>query len=264
MATVRFALGLEYDGRGFCGWQSQANGLGVQDALERALSTIADADIRVVCAGRTDTGVHASAQVVHFDTKVNRPIEAWVRGANATLPHGVAVLWGKPVAEEFHARFSARARRYRYILLNRPQRPGLLNHRVGWYHRRLDENLMRQAASYLIGEHDFSAFRAAECQAKSPVRVLHSLDISRDGDLLYFEFAANAFLHHMIRNILGALVVVGTARQPPHWVADLLTKRDRTQSAATFAADGLYLSRVDYDAIWNLPVGAGDTPSIDP
>ena len=263
MATVRFALGLEYDGRGFCGWQSQANGLGVQDALERALSTIADAGIRVVCAGRTDTGVHASAQVVHFDTWANRPIEAWVRGANATLPHGVVVLWAKPVAEEFHARFSARARRYRYILLNRPQRPGLLNHRVGWYHHTLDENLMRQAANYLIGEHDFSAFRAAECQAKSPVRVLHSLDISRDGDLLYFEFAANAFLHHMIRNILGALVVVGTARQPPQWVADLLTKRDRTQSAATFPADGLYLSGVDYDASWNLPVSAGNTPSID-
>ena len=260
---MRIALGLEYDGRDFCGWQSQANGLGVQDALERALSTIADAEIRVICAGRTDTGVHASAQVVHFDTTANRPIDAWVRGTNASLPQAVAVLWAKLVSDEFHARYSARTRRYRYILLNRPQRPGLLNHRVGWYHRALDENLMRQAANYLIGEHDFSAFRAAACQAKSPVRVLRRLDISRSGDLLYFEFAANAFLHHMIRNILGALVMVGSARQTPQWVADLLTQRDRTQSAATFSADGLYLSGVDYDASWNLPVGAGNTLSID-
>ncbi len=259
---MRFALGLEYDGADFCGWQSQANGRGVQDAVERALATIADASIRVICAGRTDTGVHALAQVVHFDTTVNRPLEAWVRGANATLPPSVAVLWAQPVADEFHARFSARARRYRYVLLNRVQRPGLLAQRVGWYHRPLDVERMRLAANYLIGEHDFSAFRAAECQAKTPVRVMQGLNISRAGDLIYFDFTANAFLHHMIRNILGALIVVGTKRQPPEWLAELLSKRDRTQSAATFAPDGLYLSGVDYDSNWNLPVGAGNTPLI--
>ena len=259
---MRFALGLEYDGADFYGWQSQANGRGVQDAVERALSTIADTSIRVICAGRTDTGVHALGQVVHFDTSVNRPLDAWVRGANATLPPSVAVLWAQPVSDEFHARFSARARRYRYVLLNRAQRPGLLSQRVGWYHRTLDVERMRLAASHLIGEHDFSAFRAAECQAKTPVRVMHSLDISRAGNMIYFDFAANAFLHHMIRNILGALIVVGTERQQPEWLVELLTKGDRTQSAATFSPDGLYLSGVDYDSSWNLPVGADHTPLI--
>ena len=256
---MRIALGLEYDGRDFCGWQSQASGLSVQDALERALSTVADSPIRVVCAGRTDTGVHALAQVVHFDSSANRPLEAWVRGANATLPRSVAVLWAQPTSDEFHARFSARSRRYRYVLLNRAQRPGLLDKRVGWYHRPLDVALVRGAAQHLIGEHDFSAFRAAECQAKTPVRTLTRLDVGRDGDLIYFDFAANAFLHHMIRNILGALVAVGAGKQPPEWVEELLSKRDRTQSAATFSPDGLYFAGVDYDPVWNLPVGAGKT-----
>lgn len=257
---MRFAIGLEYDGRDFCGWQSQANGCGVQDAVERALSTIAAESIQVVCAGRTDAGVHALAQVVHFDSSANRPLDAWVRGVNANLPHGIAALWAQPVADDFHARFSARARRYRYLLLNRAQRPGILDKRVGWYHHPLDEELMQRAANYVIGEYDFSAFRASECQAKTPVRDLRRIDVVRRGDLLHFDFEANAFLHHMIRNILGALVMVGSSRQPPEWLHELLARRDRTQSAATFAADGLYLSGVDYDSIWNLPVGAGGAP----
>jgi tRNA pseudouridine38-40 synthase len=259
---MRFALGIEYDGSRYCGWQSQASGCGVQDAVEKALSTVGAAEIQVVCAGRTDAGVHATAQVAHFDTTASRPIEAWVRGVNASLPHDIAVLWAKEVDVDFHARFSARARRYRYVLLNRAQRPGIMDKRVGWYHYSLDETRMRESAGYLIGEHDFSAFRAAECQAKTPVRNLSRIDITRTGDLLYFDFEANAFLHHMIRNILGALVMVGSSRRPTGWVNELLTHQDRTLSAATFSADGLYLSGVDYDSVWNLPVGAGETPLV--
>ena len=259
---MRIALCLEYDGREFCGWQSQANGLAVQDALERALTTVADEQIRVICAGRTDAGVHALGQVVHFDTNASRPLEAWVRGTNATLPRSVAVRWAQATSDEFHARFSATSRRYRYLLLNRAQRPGVLNGRVGWYHRPLDVAVMLAAATLLVGEHDFSAFRAAECQAKTPVRHLQRIDITREGDLLSFEFEANAFLHHMIRNILGALVVVGVGKQSPAWVLELLNQRDRTRSPATFAPDGLYLTGVGYDSEWSLPVGAGDTPFV--
>ncbi|MBP7079853.1 MAG: tRNA pseudouridine(38-40) synthase TruA [Rhodocyclaceae bacterium] len=259
---MRFAIGIEYDGSRFCGWQSQANGCGLQDAVEKALSAIAATEIQVVCAGRTDAGVHATGQVVHFDTTASRPEEAWVRGTNASLPREIAVLWAKQVGDDFHARFSARARRYRYVLLNRAQRPGIMDKRVGWYHHSLDDTRMRESASCLLGEHDFSAFRAAECQAKTPVRTLRRIDIARAGDLLYFDFEANAFLHHMIRNILGALVMVGSLRRPAEWVNELLVHRDRTLSAATFSAHGLYLSGVDYDSVWNLPVGAGETPLV--
>jgi tRNA pseudouridine38-40 synthase len=194
---MRIALGLEYDGSTFCGWQSQAGGGSVQDALESALSVVADGPIRVVCAGRTDAGVHALAQVVHFDTEAVRPDTAWVRGVNAHLPPSIAIRWAQPVAAEFHARFSARGRRYRYLLLNRGQRPGLMAGRVGWFHRPLDAEAMTRAAGLLLGEHDFSAFRAAECQAKSPVKTLRQAEVRRQGDLLVFDFEASAFLHHM-------------------------------------------------------------------
>lgn len=257
---MRIALGLEYDGSGFHGWQSQAGGDTVQDALESALSMIADSPTRVVCAGRTDAGVHALEQVVHFDTEVERPLSAWVRGVNAHLPAAVAVRWAHPVSADFHARFSARGRRYRYLLLNRPQRPGLLAHRVGWHHRPLDLELMKQAATHLLGEHDFTSFRSAECQAKSPIKEVRRLDIARRGDLLVIDVEAGAFLHHMVRNIVGALVHIGKGAQPSAWMAEVLAARDRSLAAPTFPADGLYFAGVEYDPGFGLPkVGAGDT-----
>lgn len=252
-APLRIVLGLEYDGGAFCGWQSQPDRCGVQDALEAALSEVADEKIGIVCAGRTDTGVHALVQVVHFDTEVQRPLNAWIRGANALLPQSVAVLWSRSIAEDFHARFSATGRRYVYWLLSRAQRPGLLSGRAGWTHLALDEAAMQEAASCLLGRHDFSAFRAAECQAKSPVKTLRELTVTRRGDLIRFEFAANAFLHHMVRNIVGSLVYVGNGRQPVGWVHELLDSRDRTLAAPTFSPAGLYLAGVEYDAGWALP-----------
>ncbi|MCX7155929.1 MAG: tRNA pseudouridine(38-40) synthase TruA [Rhodocyclales bacterium] len=261
---MRIALGLEYEGSGFCGWQSQADGGAVQNVLESALSIVADAPTRVVCAGRTDAGVHALAQVVHFDTEAVRPDTAWVRGVNAHLPDSVAVRWAQPVSGEFHARFSARGRRYRYLLLNRAERPGLMARRVGWFHRRLDADTMAAAAGLLLGEHDFSAFRSIECQAKSPVKTLRRADVRRHGDLLVFEFEASAFLHHMVRNLVGTLVYVGKGAHAPEWVGELLAGRDRAHAAPTFEACGLYFAGVDYDPVWQLKVGAGETALVLP
>lgn len=251
---VRIALGLEYDGRQFCGWQTQPSGCGVQDALERALSEIACAPTAATVAGRTDTGVHAIGQVVHFDTPAERPLTAWTRGVNALLPEGVAVCWAQEVAGEFHARFSALERRYTYRLLNRPVRPGLEAGRVGWFHAPLDVEAMQAGARNLLGEHDFTSFRAAECQAKSPVRHLTRLDVRREGDMIVFELAANAFLHHMVRNIVGCLVYVGKGKHRPEWIGTLLESRDRRLAAPTFAPDGLYLAGVRYDSSWGLPL----------
>lgn len=262
---MRIALGLEYDGSGFCGWQSQAGGGGVQNVLESALSMIADEPTRVVCAGRTDAGVHALGQVVHFDTAAVRPDTAWVRGVNAHLPASVAVRWAQPVSTDFHARFSALGRRYRYLLLNRPERPGLLARRVGWFHRSLDAVVMSAAATMVLGEHDFSAFRSIECQAKSPIKILRRVDIVRYGDLIVFEFEASAFLHHMVRNLVGALVSVGRGAHPPEWLGAILAGRDRSRAAPTFEACGLYFAGVDYDPVWHLlKVGAGETALILP
>jgi tRNA pseudouridine38-40 synthase len=261
---MRIALGLEYEGSRFCGWQSQAGGGAVQDAVEAAISQVADAATRVVCAGRTDAGVHALAQVIHFDTQAVRPDSAWIRGVNAHLPAGVAVRWAQPVADEFHARFSARGRRYRYLLLNRPERPGLMAGRVGWFHRPLAADAMCAAAALLLGEHDFSAFRAVECQAKSPIKTLRRAAVVRHGELLVFEFEASAFLHHMVRNLVGALVYVGKGAHPPAWIGELLDGRDRARAAPTFEACGLYFAGVDYDPVWQLKVGAGDTALLLP
>ena len=251
---MRFALGLEYCGRNFTGWQSQPDGRGVQDALERALAKIADERVGTIAAGRTDSGVHATMQVVHFEADADRPDTAWVRGVNANLPDDVAVLWAQPVAPEFHARFDARERHYTYLLLTRSVRPALSAGRIGWYHRSLDVAAMQAGADALVGTHDFSAFRAAECQAKSPVRTLSSVSISASGEVLRFDFRANAYLHHMIRNIVGALAYVGAGKQAPAWIAELLAGRDRTRSAPTFAADGLYFTGVAYDPKWALPL----------
>jgi len=250
---MRIALGLEYCGTSFTGWQTQPDGRGVQDALERALAVIADAAVGTIAAGRTDAGVHATIQVVHFEVAASRPDTAWVRGVNSNLPPAVAVLWARPVAGEFHARYAAVRRHYTYLLSNRSVRPALLAGRVGWYHRTLDVAAMTEAAGALAGTHDFSAFRAAECQAKSPTRTLSTVSVAMTGEHIRFDFCANAFLHHMIRNIVGALVYVGAGKHPPAWIGELLAGRDRTRGAPTFAADGLHFTGAEYDARWELP-----------
>lgn len=250
---MRFALALEYDGRGFCGFQSQASGCGVQDAIARALSGIAGESLSATAAGRTDAGVHATSQIVHFDTSATRPLSAWTRGVNTLLPVAAAALWAQPVSDHFHARYTASARHYTYLLMNRPERPGLLAGRVGWYHRPLDLDAMREAAAHLVGTHDFSSFRSTECQAKSPARTMRPIAITAEGRLLRFTFSADGFLHHMVRNIVGALVQVGAGKAPSGWLGELLALRDRSQGAPTFAADGLYLTGVDYHPRFGLP-----------
>ena len=255
---VRIALGVEYCGSNFRGWQSQAGGATVQDALEKALAAIAGCPVSTLCAGRTDAGVHATQQVVHFDAPVERPITAWLRGVNSHLPTGVAVRWAQPVADDFHARFSARGRRYRYLLLNRPQRPGLWQGRIGWCHWPLELALMQDACGRLLGEHDFSAFRAAECQAKSPIKTMTTASVRQFGALLVFDFEASAFLHHMVRNLVGTLVYIGKGTHAPEWVDALLQMRDRKLAAPTFAPDGLYFRGPVYEPHWGLPDPADD------
>ncbi|NMG64272.1 tRNA pseudouridine(38-40) synthase TruA [Azoarcus indigens] len=250
---VRIALGVEYAGDRFEGWQSQRHGRTVQDVLEAALGGVAGEPVRTHCAGRTDTGVHATAQVVHFDVAARRPLSAWVRGVNGALPAAVAVRWAVAVPEQFHARFCAVERRYRYVLFNSPTRPALLAGRVGWFHLPLDEAKMVEAAACLVGRQDFSSFRAAGCQAKSPIRDLREVVVQRQGDYLLFDFRADGFLHHMIRNLVGALVYVGKGRYPPSWLQEALALRDRSQAAPTFVPDGLYLCGVGYEPHWSLP-----------
>jgi tRNA pseudouridine38-40 synthase len=253
---VRIAIGIAYDGRPFDGWQSQPSGNTVQDRLETALAQIAGVAVRVTAAGRTDAGVHATGQVAHFDVEAQRPDSAWVRGTNAHLPEGIAVQWARAVDDEFHARFSAESRSYTYVLFNHPVRPAVFAGKVGWFHLPLDVAAMRAAAGRLVGEHDFSAFRSSECQAKTPVKVLHRIEIQQRGDYINLEFTASAFLHHMVRNIVGCLVHVGKGAQPPGWLGDLLEGRDRARAAPTFPADGLYLASVAYPERWNLPAFA--------
>ena len=253
---TRIALGIEYDGSRFCGWQTQKSGCAVQDVLEEALSSVAAQRVATICAGRTDTGVHATAQVVHFDCDAVRPDTAWVRGVNALLPDAVAVQWARMVPDSFHARYGALERRYHYLLLDHPVRPALNREHVGWIHQRLEIPPMQEAALALQGIHDFSAFRASECQARSPVRELRRLKIERCGDYVVFQLAANAFLHHMVRNIVGTLAYVGAGRQKPAWVREVLDSGDRSRAAPTIAAAGLYLTGVDYDAGIQLPASS--------
>lgn len=257
---MRIAIGIAYDGTAFDGWQSQPSGNTLQDHLERVLSDIADASIRLHGAGRTDAGVHACAQVAHFDSETTRPDSAWVRGANAALPPAIAVQWSAPVSDEFHARYSARSRSYRYVLYSHPVRPSLLAGRTGWFHGALDLDAMRRAAAMLAGEHDFSAFRSSECQAKNPVRVIERAAVTRRGPYILFDFIANAFLHHMVRNMVGCLVYVGNARHPPEWLLQVMEGRDRRLAAPTIAAAGLYLTDVRYDSQWQLPAFARMMP----
>jgi tRNA pseudouridine38-40 synthase len=256
---TRIALGIEYDGRNFCGWQSQPSVCGIQDALEKAVAEIAGHAATVTAAGRTDTGVHASYQVAHFDASSGRPLTAWVRGVNSHLPEGVAVLWAKEMPEDFHARFMVEERGYRYVLLNHPVRPGLMAGKIGWHHRPLDIAVMQHAADLLLGRHDFSAFRAAECQARNPEKELRQARIQRIGDYRVFDFRADGFLHHMVRNIVGCLVHIGAGGAKPEWVSELLTHRDRTLAAPTFMPDGLYLSHIRYPSRFGLPSSGRST-----
>ena len=253
----RLALGVADRGQAYHGWQSPPDGRTVQDVLESALSSFAAAPVRTVCAGRTDTGVHALGQVVHLDAPVEREPFSWVRGSNRFLPPDVAVQWCRPVAPSFHARNSARGRRYRYVLLESAVRPALESGLVGWSFRPLDADAMRAAAALLVGEHDFSAFRAAECQARSPVKTLHGIAIGRRGAYWRFDFDASAFLHHMVRNIVGCLVMIGQGARSPQWLGDVLASRSRAAAAPTFPAAGLYFVGPYYDAVHGLP----DTPT---
>jgi tRNA pseudouridine38-40 synthase len=250
----RVALAIEYNGAGFHGFQVQPNGVStVQQALESALSKVANEPITLVCAGRTDAGVHATAQVVHFDTLACRPEKAWLLGTRPYLPDSVSVAWAKNVVPQFHARFSAQARTYRYLLSDRKAISGLLHHQITWSSRPLDVELMCEGAAFLVGEHDFTSFRATQCQARSPVRRIHHLHIIRRGDLIVLEVQANAFLHHMVRNIVGVLMAVGAGDVAPEWVARVLAARDRKVGGVTAKPHGLYLVAVDYPAEFLLP-----------
>jgi tRNA pseudouridine38-40 synthase len=250
---MRIALGIEYDGSAFNGWQTQPDRRGVQDALQRALLAFATLPVDTVCAGRTDAGVHALGQCVHFDAPVPRPIDSWVRGVNRYLPAEVAVRWARAVPEAFHARFSALERRYDYWILNDAVRSPLAHRRVGWVFRPLDLAAMAAAAASLVGTHDFSAFRAAECQARTPVRELRELRVDRFGALVRVRAVANAYLHHMVRNLVGTLVEIGVGRRPVTWAAQLLAARDRRLVGPTFSAAGLYLVHVQYDPALGFP-----------
>lgn len=250
---MRVALGLSYEGGRYDGWQSQPSGNTVQDQVEQALGRFCDEPIRTMCAGRTDAGVHALMQVVHFDTTAERTENAWVRGPNSFLPPGIAVQWARHMSPQFHCRTHALGRRYAYVLLESPVRPSIDAGRVGWVFRPLDQAAMESAAGQLIGEHDFSSFRAAQCQSHTPIKTLRRIQISRRGAYWRFEFEANAFLHHMVRNLMGCLIQVGQGLRPADSMAQVLAARDRQAAAPTFSPDGLYFLGPIYDAQWGLP-----------
>ena len=250
---MRIALGIEYDGSGYCGWQHQDHCPAVQTRVEAALRFVADATVSVTCAGRTDTGVHALNQVVHFDTDARRPLRAWTEGINTRLPDDIRVHWAKVVADDFDARFSAVARRYSYVIHNVPTRSALLRQRVAWVRQPLDAEAMHAAAQALVGERDFSSFRAAGCQARHPVREVQRVSVRRQGDMVLIDIQANAFLHHMVRNIAGSLIKVGLGERPTEWIAELLAMRDRTQAAETAPAAGLYFVTAVYPPALSIP-----------
>ena len=257
---MRLALGVTYRGQAYLGWQSQPGGRTVQDVLEKALGAFAVLPIRTVCAGRTDSGVHALNQVVHLDIDIQRDPFSWVRGSNRYLPADVAVQWCREVDGNFHARNSARGRRYRFVVLESVVRPALEHGLVGWTFRPLDGDAMRAAALHLLGEHDFSSFRSSQCQSPTPVKALRAIDIRRRGAYWHFDFDANAFLHHMVRNVMGCLLAVGSGRQPADWMLRVLAARDRNAAAPTLPPDGLYFLGPYYDAALDIPerVSASD------
>lgn len=250
---MRLALGVEYDGSAFCGWQFQDHSPSVQAAVEKALTKVANTAVRVQCAGRTDTGVHATGQIIHFDTDAERSERSWVYGANANLPKEVVITWAKPVDDTFHARFSALNRRYRYVIFNRDVRPTFLAGKTSWHCLPLDEKRMQAAAQHLIGEHNFNSYRAVACQAKNPVRTVSRLDVSRNGQFIYLDIEANAFLHHMVRNIAGVLMEIGRGEKEPEWAKEILEHQDRTMGGITAPPHGLYLTEVDYPEQYRLP-----------
>jgi tRNA pseudouridine38-40 synthase len=249
---MRIGLVVEYDGSQYHGWQAQTGLHTVQQALEHALSKVADGPISVVCAGRTDTGVHATNQIVHFDCEKERTIRAWIHGANSFLPKDICVKWGKEVSEDFHARYSATARRYRYVIYNGAIRPALLRSNVTWQYRQLDHRLMHQAAQSLLGEKDFTSFRSVECQSNTPMRNIHQLQVTRTGDLVVIDITANAFLHHMVRNIAGVLIAIGSGKHPVSWIDEVLAAKDRRLGAETAPSYGLYLIHVTYPKQFNI------------
>ena len=269
---MRIAVGIEYDGSRYRGWQRQESAPSVQAEVERALGFVADHPVEATCAGRTDAGVHALAQVAHFDTTAERSPRSWVLGANTRLPPDIALLWAVPVDSGFHARYSALSRSYRYLIHNRLSRPALLRRRVCWVHEPLEEAAMHAAAQELVGEHDFSAFRAAECQSRTPLRRIETIEVSRRGECVALCVTANAFLHHMVRNIAGTLITVGRGERPGGWVREVLESRDRRTAGHTADAGGLYLAGVTYPADAGVPVAetaawamiAGGTPFTGP
>jgi len=256
--VTRIVLGVQYIGTGWNGYQKQPDRNTVQDRLEIALETFACTPLSTTCAGRTDTGVHAMEQVIHFDTDLDRPVQSWVRGVNAFLPESIVVRWATAVEPDedgldFHARFSARSRTYHYVLYNHPTPSALLSKRAGWVFRPLDLERMREGARHLIGTHDFTSFRASSCQANTPVKDMHELKIERHGDIIVFTLRASAFLHHMVRNIVGSLIYIGIGRQEPDWMREVLEARSRDVAAPTFMPDGLYFAKIEYDPKWKLP-----------
>jgi len=262
MTTQRIALGIEYNGSRFNGYQLQAEGTRtVQGELEKALSTVANGTVRLTCAGRTDTGVHATGQVVHFDTAVKRELKAWMLGGNTNLPRDISIHWARHVEQSFSARFSALSRSYRYILYNRKVRPAVLQHNVAWLFERLDEKSMHAAAQLLLGEHDFSAFRSSKCQANHAIREMQSISVIREGEYVILDIQANAFLHHMVRNIMGTLIIIGRGEQPVEWMQKILQGRDRKTAGMTAPASGLYMVNVEYPEELGLPV-SGWLPNI--
>jgi tRNA pseudouridine38-40 synthase len=263
VAPIRVALGIEYDGRAFRGWQRQGRERSVQTVLEGALSAVAAEPIRVAVAGRTDAGVHALGQVAHFDTRAERRLDAWVLGTNRHLPSDVSVLWARWVDEGFHARYSAIARWYRYLILNRERRPALERNRAAWVLRPLNAQGMREAGMHLVGEHDFSAYRAAGCQAKHPVRTVYRLAVGRAGEYVVIDVEANGFLHHMVRNIAGVLIAIGGGQRPTEWSRLVLEGRKRSLGGVTAPAQGLYLMGVSYPAGYVLPTSLGSGPCRD-
>jgi tRNA pseudouridine38-40 synthase len=250
---MRYALGIEYDGTDFLGWQRLSHGASLQAAVEQALSRVADHPVEVTCSGRTDAGVNALCQVVHFDSAAVRDPRAWVLGVNSNLPRAIRVLWGQPVREDFHARYAARARRYRYTILNRTVQPALDRFRATWERVPLDAARMHRAAQALVGEHDFSAFRTVHCQAPHARRELHSIEVRREGERVIMQVQANAFLHHMVRNIMGSLIPIGRGERPEAWMAELLAGRDRAVAGPTAAPEGLLFLGALYPAEWGLP-----------
>lgn len=250
---MKFALGIEYDGSQFFGWQRQSHAVSVQQTLEEVLSNIADEPVQVNCAGRTDTGVHATGQVVSFEIANKRPLKAWTMGANTQLPDSVAVRWAKQVNDDFHARFSATARRYRYIIANTHARPAILNHGLTWCRQQLDVEAMAKACEFFPGERDFASFQAASCQSRTSFRFIEHLRVEPTGSYVVIDIKANAFLHHMVRNIAGTLITVGKGIQPYSWVKELIELKDRTQAPATASPNGLYLVDVDYPDEVGLP-----------